>query len=438
MAEKIATRLQVRLSADERSAIDEPPTHDLPAYELYLRANDLYNGAEESKDPRGDLEQAVRLLEEALRRDPQFHRAFCLLSGVHITLFQANLDRSAARMNLAREALANAQRLRPEAGETHYAAALFASWSDPRDQRREAVELALARARLPNSVRVFWLTGIIAKVAGDWPEAIRALEHASALDPRDELPLNVLADIYGGLHRYADVRRVADRGLAVGKDPFAWRSLRAGTFLDERADPGPSLAVFAPVPPGQEPSGTAIRDRFNLLCLTRDFAGAGRMLAASPVQSLTDGYTATMPRAWFEGFLARYQGDEEGARRAFTAALDTLTATEPESAADPTTLTIYARLAAVLGRKEEALRKGRLAYEKEARNTYYGPRHLVILAQIEAWTGERDAALGHLAELVRLPYGPSYGDLRLDPDWDALRGDARFEALCRELAPAAK
>jgi TolB-like protein/Tfp pilus assembly protein PilF len=436
VAEKIATRLQVRLSADERNAINEPPTTDLAAYGLYLRADDLYNGAEQSKNPRGDLEQAVQLLEEAIRRDPRFYRAFCLLSGVHITLFQANLDRSATRMSLAREALARAQNLRPDAGETHYAAALFASWSDPRDQPREAAELALARVRLPNSVRVFWLAGIIAKVAGDWQEAIRALEHASALDPRDELPLNVLADIYGGLHRYADVRRVADRGLAMGKDPFAWRSLRAGTFLDEWADPGPLLAVFAPVPLGREPSGTAIQNRFDLLCLTRDFAAAERMLAASQIQSLTDGYTATMPRAWFEGFLARYQGNEEGARRAFTAALDTLTATEPESVADATTITIYARLAAVLGRKEEALRKGRLAYEKEARNTFYGPRHLTILAQIEAWTGEPDAALGHLAELVRLPYGPSYGDLRLDPDWDTLRGDPRFEALCRELAPA--
>ena len=112
---------------------------------------------------------------------------------------------------------------------------------------------------------------------------------------------------------------------------------------------------------------------------------------------------------------------------------ETRAAIQPEN---PPTLMALARIDALLGRKTPCARPGR-----PAKNGLPPPTPtpsvplLTDLALVETWTGERDAALGHLAGLVRLPYGPSYGDLRLNPDWDALRGDPRFEALCRELAP---
>ena len=147
-----------------------------------------------------------------------------------------------------------------------------------------------------------------------------------------------------------------------------------------------------------------------------------------------------LPRAWFDGLLARYRGDEAGARRAFAAARDAAQAQTADRPGDVLLLGFLGQLDALLGRKEDALREARLACEKKpvAKSAGYGGELLVGLAQVEAWTGETDLALGHLTEMVHRPYGPSYGDLRLNPDWDALRGDPRFEALCRELAPAAK
>ncbi len=438
VAGQIAARLQVHLGGGAAGAAGAPPTTDLPAYELYLKATDLYTGYQETRNPRETLEQATRLLDEATRRDPRFYRAYCLLSNVHITLYKRHLDFSPTRLALALDALANAQRLRPDAGETHYAAALLASWKVPRDHAREASELALARERLPNDPLVFWLSGMIANTTGDWEESRRSLERSILLDPRNSAPLYDLGNFYNGFRRYDDQRRIIARSLALHKDPFYWQNELADTFLDERADPGPVLAVFAPMPPGLEPFAGATLARFRTLCMARDFPAAKRVLDGSPALSFTSGDNLTFPRAWFEGLLARYEGNESAARQAFNSARATVLATAPLDPADFASLDLHAQIDAAVGRKAEALREAQGAYELEAKNTYWSARTLVILAQVEAWTGETDAALGHLTEAARRPYGPSYGDLRLMPDWDALRGDPRFEALCRELAPAAK
>ncbi len=439
VAGQIAARLQVRLTAAEQRAISEPPTADLTAYELYLHANELATHYEATPDWRGTLEQSVRLLDEATARDPGFHRAFCLLAEVNVILYHQDLDATDPRLDRAREALAAAVRLRPDAGETHYAAALLASWGR-RDRPREAAELALARERLPNDPGVFLLSGEIAMSDGRWPDAVALLERSHTLDPRTEEPLRDLFELLHEGRRYADARRIAERGLALRQEPFYWKSCLAACALDERADPGPALALYGPLPPGHEPSADATTARFTVMCWTRDLDGAARVLAGSPARMWPTEDYVLLPRAYFEGLLARGRGDAAAARQAFLAARDEMVASAPDRTEDAHFLSVYARVDALLGRKEDALREARSACEKTTvqLNAVYGVRILANLTRAEAWTGERDAAFGHLAQLVRLPYGPSYGDLRLDPDWDALRGDPRFEALCKELAPAVK
>ena len=90
-----------------------------------------------------------------------------------------------------------------------------------------------------------------------------------------------------------------------------------------------------------------------------------------------------------------------------------------------------------LGRKEEAIREGRKAVELTpiAKDSLVGPEIVSNLATIYAWTGERDLAIEQLQIAAKLPNGVHYGDLRLDPIWDALRGDPRFEKIVTSLAP---
>jgi serine/threonine-protein kinase len=130
-------------------------------------------------------------------------------------------------------------------------------------------------------------------------------------------------------------------------------------------------------------------------------------------------------------------GDTAGARSAFTIAR-----AEQEEAVrgrpdDPKLLCGLGLSDAALGRKEEALGEGRRAIElmPVAKDSLDGPIVLHYFAQICAWTGERDLAIEQLQILAKLPAGPDYGNLRLSPSWDPLRGDPRFERIVSSLAP---
>ena len=137
------------------------------------------------------------------------------------------------------------------------------------------------------------------------------------------------------------------------------------------------------------------------------------------------------------GVVARAKGDLVAAQSAFTAAH---AAQEAKVRAQPDAapaLSMLGLIDAGLGRKEEALREGRRAVELMpiAKDLTDGPQLVYNLAWIYAWTGERDLAIEQLEIVSKIPNGPTYGDLRLDPIWDPLRGDPRFEKIVASLAP---
>jgi serine/threonine-protein kinase len=132
--------------------------------------------------------------------------------------------------------------------------------------------------------------------------------------------------------------------------------------------------------------------------------------------------------------LARIKGDAAAARAAFTAARAQQEEAVRARPDDGQTFCLLGLIDAGLGRKEEALREGRRALEliPVAKDTNAGPQVLYFFAVICAWTGERDLAIEQLETLAKMPLGVSYGDIRLDPHWDPLRGDPRFEKLMEE------
>jgi tetratricopeptide (TPR) repeat protein len=142
-------------------------------------------------------------------------------------------------------------------------------------------------------------------------------------------------------------------------------------------------------------------------------------------------------RAYAEGLLARIKGDAAAARAAFTAARAQQEEAVRARPDDGSTFCLLGLIDAGLGRKEEALREGRRALERTpvAKDTNAGPQVLYFFAVICAWTGERDLAIEQLETLAKMPLGVSYGDIRLDPHWDPLRGDPRFDKIVASLAP---
>jgi TolB-like protein len=438
IAQKIAEQLQAKLSPKEKTAIEERPTKDLAAYDLYLRAKELiYDADFNPSRRREDLFKAVQLLDQAIVRDPALLLAHCQLAYAHDDIYLFNFDHTETRLALAETSLRAAVRLQPDSGETHLAQAIHFYWGYHNyDQARE--ELAKAQRALPNNTRIFWIFGLIDRRQGRWDEAIRNLERAVDLDPRNANTIVDLGQTYSALRRYGDAIAMFNRALALEPRSIKLRTGPASIAVHAQADIGPLRAVVNTI----EAEGTssaaevALDSSFQLALQERDPAAAARALASIPSEGDV-GYFFKYPRAWYEGLLAKLRQDASGAQSAFTVARVETEKTVRAQPGSVAPLTVLALIDAELGEKEKAIQEGRTACDMFplAKDALVGVILITNLARIYALTGEKDLALEQLDVVSKLPYGPSYGMLRLDPEWDALRGDSRFEKIVASLAP---
>ena len=447
IAQNIADQLQARVSVAQKAAIQERPTNDLVAYDLYVRATALADAADHPASFRAITEQerdgdlfrkAVELLNQAIARDAAFLLAYCRLAQMHDALYFHGFDPTPARSALAKAAIDSAFRLKPNSDEAHLVLAnhLNRAYLDY-DHARD--ELAIAARTLPNDARVFYLSGEIDRRQGRWPDAVRNFERASELDPRNQRHLFELHWTYQGMRAYKQARETADRLLALNSNDILAKLSHPQIDLEERADTRPLHAVLEKtLRDDPAAAGRMITDLFSLALYERDFAAADRALAL--LTEIVFGEikpTIYFTRACAQGVIARAKGDATAAQAAFSAALPDFEGHVRAEPAHGGGHSVLGLIYAGLGRKEEALREGRQALEVTpvAKDAVGGPGVLYFFAVICAWTGERDLAIEQLETLAKIPGGASYGDLRLDPNWDPLRGDPRFEKIVVSLAP---
>ncbi len=443
LAQAIAGELQAKLTTNEKVAIEEKPTQDLVAYDFYVRAvSVIYNAQAPSQADLVNFADAVELLNKAVTRDPNFFLAYCQLAFVHDLVYngdtwlhQRETDHTPARLALAQSAIDSAFRLRPDSGEAHLALGWHLYWGYAEYDRARA-EVALAQRSLPNNPRVYELAGLIDRRQGRWAEAIHNLERACELDPRNSPYLVTLGTTYLWLHDYDQMARVMDRIISLVPDRKLPRMIRAHIEVDRRADTRPLRAAIEKIltnEPGSEKDSFVAGNRLDLALLDRDLDAAGSLAAALSQEEGRD---------FSLGVVARLKGDVAAARAAFMRARTQL---EEELRVHPDNMGLLADLGlidAALGRKEEALREGRRALElaPSAQEKMFGscPNEVCAtrdFAMICAWAGETDLALEQLEAVSKIPGGPSYGELRLDPMWDSVRGDPRFEKIVNSLAP---
>jgi tetratricopeptide (TPR) repeat protein len=277
---------------------------------------------------------------------------------------------------------------------------------------------------------------------GRWSEAMRNFERAAELDPRDLGSLMNAGFTYEGLHRYADATRMYERAAALSpSDYFPRIAARAFQALDERADIRPLRAELNAILAEDPKAAPKIADDLWFCAiLERDRSAIERALALIPPEGLYTAGNFVRPREWFAGYAARMFGDAETARAAFTTARSKLEKIVQEQPDYAPAWSLLGRVDAALGQKEEAIREGRRACEllPVSKDAWFAPDQLRSLAKIYAWTGEKELALAQLENVVAQVTGIDYGDLKLDPDWDLLRGDPRFEKIVASLAPKGK
>ena len=436
IAEKIVAQLKAKLSPHEKAAIEERPTADLTAYDLYVRAKSLIDAIGFNARGKEDLLEATRLLENAVGRDREFLRAYCQLARAHDLIYFLGLDHTAERLALADAAVQTTLRLRPDAGEAHLALAQHLYWGY-RQYDRALQELALARRALPNEPLVFILAGFIDRRQGRWEQSIQELESALKFDPRNVFLLQQISFNYEFLRRFTDMAAVLDRVLTIAPKDVNTRAQRAVVDLEWRADPQPLHSVIQAIVAEDPKAAEGISDRWILLAFCeRDKASAERAIAVLPAEGFVNGGTAFTP-AWCEGVISRALGDNVAARAAFTRARSEVAEIVREQPAYPEQLSVLGTIDAALGKKEEAIREGRRAVEllPVSQDSITGALLVQHLAVIYAWTDEKELAFEQLAIAARIPGDLSYGHLRLHPYWDPLRGDPRFEKIVASLAP---
>jgi serine/threonine-protein kinase len=438
IAQQIATQLQAKLSPNEKAAIEERPTRDLVAYDLYLRARVFYASGLSSSKGQDSLVEAVRLLDQAVTQDPEFLLAYCQLARAHDLLYFLGADHTSARLAAADSAIAAAVRLRPDSGEVHLALA-WHLYHGYKDYAHARAELALAQRTLPNAPKIFELIGLIGRRQGRWEESTRSLEKAVELDPANKSLLGNLWDNYYLLRRLAEAAATIDRILKLVPHDTVSQVARAYIDLQWRADSKPLHETVEAIVTENPAVATDIADDWLYLALCeRDPVAANRALAAMKLGVIAVG-NARFPRAWFEGLAAHTRGDGAAARNAFAAArleAERMAREQPDYGPP---LAVLGMIDAALGRKEEAIREGRRAVEllPVEKDAPAGAYMMQLLAIIYAWTGEKDLAIEQVAATLKVPGSLQYGSLRLHPLWDPLRGDPRFEKIVADFAPAA-
>ena len=444
VAQSIANRLRAKVSNREKIAMQEWPTKDLVAYDLYVRATLLIDKAayEQDKDSEKDLFQAVDLLNQEVIRDPSFLLAYCRLAQVHDELYFRGIyfrgvDHTPTRLALAKAAIDAAIRLKVDSGEAHLALAhhLYHGYLDY-DRARD--ELATALRTLPNNARIFELSGYIDRRQGRWHDAVLNFERAMELDPRNVKILMSAEVTYLVMRDYRQAKATADRLIALEPKNINYRIRRAWIEVLERADLRPVQAVMEK---NCTDNPASLRTCFKIALWGRNAVAADRALAAVTDNAFGVKYDIVyFTCAYAEGLVARMKGDEDGARVVFNAARteqEKVVRAQSDDYTESPALCLLGLIDAALGRKQEALSEGRRAVEllpmtKDAVN---GPDILYFYAAICAQVGERDLAIEELKTLAQIPAGASYGDLRLDPFWDPLRGDPRFDKIVASLAP---
>ncbi len=314
LAESIVAQLQAKLSPEQKAQIEQRPTQDLVAFELYLRAKQIVDSYLIAEDVRAAILSALQSLDQAIKRDPEFVSAYCYIARANDLLYFFDLDPTPDRILLAEAAVKAALRLRPDSPEAHFAMADFL-FRCRRDYDGALKELAIARPGLPNDTAFFILSGYINRRRNNWGQAERDFSTAVALDPRNPNAYNLLADTYNLQRRHLLAAQVYDRVLAAGeRTPIVFFRRDSALFYATGNSTG--LRQVLSENPDMDIGAAQTPIRVFLALIDGNFAEAERVLAASPREDFQDvDYSFYYPKAWFEAMIARAKGDSAACDR---------------------------------------------------------------------------------------------------------------------------
>lgn len=432
LAQKIASALQARLSPNEKARLDRRPTQNADAYLLFVQAHDIASQRDMFRDTSL---KAAPLFEQAIKLDPTFALAFSGLSMVESWAYHS-FDPKPERRDKARLNAEEALRLQPDLPEGHLALG-FSYYYGDRDYERALAEFGIAKRDLPNESQAYAAIGAIQRRQGKWTQSTANLEKAATLDPKNTDFLMNLCFSYMALRDFEAADKTVDRIVAASPQSFQAAGLKGFVAVQSKGDLSVAEKTFSSIPPGTDPDGLVTMARLWILRLQRKFPEALVVVQQFRGDALSNGSTAPAPKASLEGEICLLLGDEAKAQTAFEEARIVSEQLLRAAPADPYRHGQHGLILAALGQKQEAIAEGKRAVEllPESQDAFDGPHATAALAQIYAWTGEFDEAFRLLDHLLVVPNGLNVSMLKLDPAWDPLRKDPRFQPLIDKHSP---
>ena len=422
LSQQIVRELQAKLSPMEKAQIERRPTENGEAYLAFMQGHEIFYRPDKF---RSNTEKAEQFFDQATKLDPNFAGAFAALARAHEWSYR-DFDRTPARKEKARVAAETALRLQPNLPEAHLAMGFYYYYCE-RDYQGALREFAIAKLSLPNSPEVYMAVGAIERRQGKWKESTANLERAASLSPKDAWVLQNLADNYYANKNFETAEKIFDRAIEAAPQSLGPREQKANLAVAWKGDLSVMEKELTQLPAGVDPDGLVTFSRIQLLLLQRKFPDAIALVKQSP----QDVFHYDKPREFFEGAIYTFLNDKEKAVSAFKRARPIAEKALRESPSDASRHIILGMILAGLGEKQLAIAEGKRAVEllPESEDALDGPKTTVALAQIYTWTGETDQALQLLERSLITPNGVTIPFLRLDPMWDPLRSDPRFQAL---------
>jgi serine/threonine protein kinase len=430
LATEIAAALGATLSPQEKARVEAKPTNNPAAYDAYLRGRAFAAG---SPFDKSTVENAIQSYQEAVKLDPSFVLAWAYLSCAQSGSYWQGHDPSPARLAAAKDSLDRALALDPNLPETHLALGYYRYWGQ-RNFTGGLAEFQQAEKGLPNNVDVIFAIALIQRRLGHWDEAIAGLRRAIELDPRNINAGHTLAMTYWCLRRFPESLATADRILAwePAYEPALFVKAAALWATGDLQAVEPLLAN-----PGIDPEVGGVQALFQ-----RRYAAAIERLS-SAVAAKTKRGESNEDEKLLLGLSQQRAGDVAAARATYQSAAQELRR-ELEKVAPGTFQEgdLHAFLGqayAGLGEAAPAIAEGQkaMATRPTSKDPFEGPGEEARMAQIYALLGDADHAIPILKRLLQIPGGYTLTPalLRLDPVWDQIRNDPRFQELVAEKKP---
>jgi TolB-like protein/Tfp pilus assembly protein PilF len=429
LAQKIAQALQAKLSPGEKSQMERKPTENGEAYLAFVQAHNLSSAFEDFDK----LKQGEQLYERAIELDPNFALAIAWYSQLESWIAR-NFDRTAQRREKARTLAERALELQSDLPEAHLARGYSYYWGD-NNYDAALKEFEIAQRGLPNESEAYLAIGAIQRRQGKWAESTANLEKAASLNPKDAWPLQNLADNYQMLRNYDAANKTIERALALDPTAFGPLEVKSKLAIAEKGDFGVAEKAFEAAKSVAMTNEQKIRTaaaRVDVFLLERKYKEGLQAAESLPDEQLAAVFHGALGgKYYYIGFARKSLEDETGARMAF---LQAKSAIEEELKRSPDAADIHIQLAKVfafLGEKDSALAEARRATElqPETKDAFGGPEITEGVAQVHAILGENDRAIEILDGLLSRPSSVTAEVLKVNPVWDPLRSDPRFQAL---------